>query len=298
MARSGAAIPSISTSRRRMRWHRAAAGMAAAVAFSLPAAAQQSPDLVSQTELRVCADPANLPFSNNREEGFENKIAGLLAAELGLRVSYTWYPDSQGFVRSTLMKHLCDVVIGTVPGAEGMATTDAYYHTGYMMVTRPADHVPTTKVGDYRITGRRFGLIANTPPAALIVAHGLLDQVAIYPLVVDTRVDHPGQRMLQDIAAGRVDIGLLWGPIAGYYNAADKLGLHLAFLDPEDGRVRLDYHIAMGVRPGDVEFRRKLNGVIARDEAKITQILRDYNIPLLDEKNQPLAPGQPAEPVR
>ncbi len=278
----------------------AAASLAAAACLVMhsPARAQQSPDLVSQTELRVCADPHNLPFSNQQGEGFENKIAELLAHDLNLKISYTWYPDSQGFVRATLMKNRCDVIIGTVAGVEDMATTDAYYHTGYVMLTRQADNITTDKISDWKIAGRRFGLIAATPPTDLIIQHNLMDQTNIYPLIVDTRVDQPGHTMVQDIGKGTVDVGLLWGPIAGFYAKHDNLPLRLTFLNPEDSKVRLDYHIAMGVRPGDIAFRRRLNTVIAKDEKQITQILRDYNIPLLDEQNHPLPPDKLAAPTQ
>jgi len=278
---------------------RAALAAAAVTIMLAPAAwAQQSPDLVSQTELRVCADPHNLPFSNQQGEGFENKIAALLAHDMNLKLSYTWYPDSQGFVRATLLKNRCDVIMGTVSGMEDISTTDAYYHTGYVMLTRTADNITTDKVGDWKIAGRRFGLIAATPPTDLVIQHNLMDQTAIYPLVVDTRVDQPGHKMVQDLAQQRIDIALLWGPIAGFYIKHDNLPLRLTFLDPGDSRVRLDYHIAMGVRSGDVGFRRRLNSVIAKDEKQITQILRDYNVPLLDEQNHPLPPDKLAAPIQ
>ena len=256
--------------------------------------AQQSPGLASQTELRVCADPHNLPFSNQQGEGFENKIAALVAHDLGLTLSYTWFPDSQGFVRATLMKNRCDVIMGTVAGVEDMATTDSYYHTAYVMLTRQSDNITTAKVSDWKIAGRKFGIIAGTPPTNLVVDHNLMDQTAIYPLMVDTRVDAPGHRMVTDVAAGRVDVGLLWGPIAGYYEAHDKLPLRLTFLDPEGAKVRLDYHIAMGVRQGDVDFRRRLNGIIAKERPQILAILQADNIPLLDEQNRPIPDSKPA----
>lgn len=262
-----------------------------------PVWAQQSPGLASQTELRVCADPHNLPFSNQEGEGFENKIAALVAHDLGLTLSYTWFPDSQGFVRATLMKHRCDVIMGTVAGVEDMATTDSYYHTAYVMLTRQSDNITTSKVSDWKIAGRRFGIIAGTPPTNLVVDHNLMDQTAIYPLMVDTRVDAPGHRMVTDVAAGRVDVGLLWGPIAGYYEAHDKLPLRLTFLDPEGAKVRLDYHIAMGVRQGDVDFRRRLNAVIAKERPQILAILQADNVPLLDEQNHPIPDGKQAAPA-
>ncbi len=257
-------------------------------AASQRARAQEVPDLASQTDFRVCADPHDLPFSNQAEEGMENKIAAVLAKDMGLRLSYTWFPDSQGFVRATLMKHKCDVVMGTVAGVEDMATTSPYYHTAYVMVTRAADNISTNKVSDWKIAGRRFGIVAQTPPTDLIVEHNLMDQTAIYPLMVDTRIQQPAAQMVKDVAAGKVDVGLVWGPIAGYTIQRDKLPLKMVLLNPEDSKVRLDYHIAMGVRPADVVFRRRLNAVIAKDGAQITQILRDYGVPLLDEQNRPL----------
>ena len=259
-----------------------------------PAQAQQSPDLVSQTELRVCADPHDLPYSNQQQEGFENKIAALLANDLKLKLSYTWYPDSQGFVRATLMQHRCDLIMGTVAGVDDMATTDAYYHTGYVMLTRLADNITTNRATDWKIAGRRFGLVAGTPPTELVVEHNLMDQTAIYALMVDTRVEQPAYQMVKDVAAGRVDVGLIWGPIAGFYTMRDHLPLRITFLDGENSKVRMDYHIAMGVRPGDVAFRRRLNTVISSERPRILQILRDYNIPLLDEQNRPLAANAPA----
>lgn len=266
------------------------------------ARAQQSPDLASQTELRVCADPHDLPFSNEAGEGLENKIAALLAKDMGLKLSYTWFPDSQGFVRATLMKHRCDVVMGTVAGVEDMATTSPYYHTAYVMVTRAADNITTNKVSDWKIAGRRFGIVAQTPPTDLIVQHNLMDQTAIYPLMVDTRLQQPAAQMVKDVAAGKVDIGLVWGPIAGYTIQHDKLPLKMVLLNPEDSKVRLDYHIAMCVRPGDVEFRRRLNAELAKLQVPIAQIIKDYNIPVVDEQgalvdsSKPAAsPGVPAQ---
>jgi quinoprotein dehydrogenase-associated probable ABC transporter substrate-binding protein len=257
-----------------------------------PAMAQSNVDLVSQTELRVCADPSNLPFSNDKREGFENKIAELVGHELKLPVTYTWFPDSQGFIRATIMKNRCDVIIGTAAGVADLDTTQAYYHTGYMLITPDDAHITTNKISDYTLIGKHIGLIAATPPTDLIVQHDLMDNVAVYQLVVDTRIQQPAHDMLKDLVAHRIGVGLLWGPYAGYYIKRDHLPLHEVFLDPETSRVRLDYHIAMGVRPGSTEFRRRLNTVITKDMPQITAILQEYGIPLLDEQNRPVAtPG-------
>jgi quinoprotein dehydrogenase-associated probable ABC transporter substrate-binding protein len=260
---------------------------------SAPAFAQTAPDLVSHTDLRVCADPSDLPYSNTKGEGFENKIAELLARELNEKLEYTYFPDSQGFIRATLGRNKCDVIIGEAANSGDVATTDAYYHTAYMMATRAADNVASNKVSDWHIAGKRFGLIAGTPPTDLIVEHNLMDQTGIYQLMVDTRINSPSHDMINDLVAGKVDVALLWGPIIGYYTKRDHLPLKVVFLSPEDSKVRLDYHIAMGIRPSDVAFRRRLNAVIAKDQPEITKILQDYGVPLLDEQNRPITPPSP-----
>jgi quinoprotein dehydrogenase-associated probable ABC transporter substrate-binding protein len=265
------------------------------VIAAAPAAAQTNVDLVSQSELRVCADPHNLPFSNDKREGFENKIAELVGRELKLPVTYTWFPDSQGFIRATILKNRCDVIIGTVAGVADLDTTQAYYHTGYMLVTNDDQHITTNRISDYSLIGKHIGLIAATPPTDLIVQHDLMDNVAIYQLVVDTRIDQPAHDMLTDLVAHRIGVGLLWGPYAGYYIKHDHLPLRAVFLDPEASKVRLDYHIAMGVRPASTDFRRRLNAVITKDMPQITAILQEYGIPLLDEQNKPIT-APPATP--
>jgi ABC-type amino acid transport substrate-binding protein len=159
-----------------------------------------------------------------------------------------------------------------------------------MMATRTSDNLTMNKVSDWRIAGKRFGLIAGTPPTDLIVEHNLMDQTGIYQLMVDTRINQPSHDMIKDLVSGKVDVALLWGPIVGYYVKRDHLPVKLVFLSQEDSKVRLDYHIAMGIRPSDVAFRRRLNAVIAKEQPQITKILEDYGVPLLDEQNRPINP--------
>ena len=264
--------------------------LVASLALPMAARAQDVAQLVSRTALRVCADPHDLPFSNEQQQGFENKIADLVGKSMGLPVQYTWFPDSQGFLRATLMRDRCDVVVGTVVGNTDVSTTEPYYHTGYMIVTRDEDHITATNLGDPSLASKRFGLIAETPPTNLLVQHNLMDQTHIYPLVIDTRVNQPSHDMLQDLVAHKIDAALLWGPFAGYYIHHDNLKLHAAFLDAKtSGGIRLDYHIAMGVRPSDTDFRRALNRVIAKQTAGIAAILTDFGIPMLDEQGRAIA---------
>ena len=267
----------------------AAACLAAALAAAPVVAQAQGLELTSRTELRVCADPSNLPFSNDKQQGFENKIADVIGQDLGLPVSYTWFPQVVGFVRRTLGSRACDVVMGTVSGDTAMETTSPYYHTGYMIVTRPEDRIAATALGDAAFTDKKFGLIAATPPTDLLLRHKLMDHTSSYSLVVDTRYESPSRQMLQDLLDKKIDVALLWGPIAGYYVTHEHMPLTLAFLEPETGAPRLDFHIAMGVRAGETEWRRRINQALHTTQDRITKILVDYGIPLLDEQNHPVA---------
>ncbi len=270
---------------------RAALCAAAVVAPWAQAAAQPAaPSLASSSEFRVCGDPANLPFSNEKREGFENKIADLFGGYLHEPVTAVWFPQIVGFYRNTLFAHRCDVVMGTVAGGDMVDTTNPYYHTGYVIVTRSADHIDATDLGAPVFADKKIGLIAATPPTDVVARHHLLAHVTPYNLTVDTRVEAPARTLLLDLVAGRIDVGLVWGPFAGYYIKHDHLPLAMAFLPEEPGGVRLDYRIAMGVRPSDVAFRRTLNDLINKHQDEITAILLDYGVPLLDEQGHPVAP--------
>jgi len=249
-------------------------------------ATAQNPDIADRSVLKVCADPNNLPYSDQREEGFENKIAELLASALGVKVEYTWFPQIIGFVRNTLQAHRCDVVIGTVAGDELMQTTTPYYFTTYVMLYRSDKGLSFTGLQDPRLARLRLGIVSATPPSDLLVRHGLMANAKPYPLRVDTRVESPTRQMVEDLMEGRIDVGLLWGPIAGYYRAHEKLPLTLLPLADEPGAAPMKYHIAMGIRPNEPEWRRRIDAVIVKEQPQITAILRDYGVPLLDEQGE------------
>lgn len=265
------------------------AGLAAAVALAGPAAAQRA-ELVNRTELRVCADPRNLPFSNEAKEGFENRVAAIIAADLDLPLAYVWFPQVTGFVRNTLRARECDLVMGAVSGDGVMDSTNPYYHTGYMLVTRAADGITATSVGDPALRGLRFGVIAATPPTDLLLRHGLMDRVRAYSLRVDTRISNPAREMLRDLVDGALDVVLVWGPVAGYAIKQDGLPLQARFIEAEPGAPRLDYRIAMGVRAGEPEWRRRINQAIGRHKLEIEAVLAEYGVPQLDEQDRPPKP--------
>jgi quinoprotein dehydrogenase-associated probable ABC transporter substrate-binding protein len=252
-------------------------------------------ELVDPKVLRVCSDPANLPFSNEKGEGFENKIAELLAAKLDKRLAYTWYPSSTGFVRMTLGSFRCDVIMGFPQGGDLAQSTNPYYRSAYTLVTKPGSELDgVDSLGDERLKGKRLGIVAGTPPANYLVMDGLMATAKPYALVVDTRFYSVGRSMTKDIASGDVAAGVLWGPIAGWYARQSDPPLHVVPLLKESGGPPLSYRMTMGVRPTDQNWRRELNNVIRANQAEITKILVGYGVPLLDESGHIVTGGPPA----
>jgi quinoprotein dehydrogenase-associated probable ABC transporter substrate-binding protein len=252
--------------------------------------AAQTGELVDRSELKVCADPSNLPFSDQEKHGFENKIAELMGAEFGVNVGYVWFPQVIGFVRNTLRAHLCDLVMGTVTGDDIMQTTNPYYFTTYVMLYRSDKGLDLEGLQDPRLATLRPGVVAGTPPADLLARYDLMSHVKPYALTVDTRAESPTHEMVQDVVNGTIDVGFVWGPIAGYYRKRDKLPLTLVPLKGEPGAARMEYHIAMGVRANEPEWRRRINAAILKRQEEITAILRDYGVPLLNEQGELAGP--------
>ncbi len=268
-------------------WDRCLLGAIAAAVLGATlasAAAADTSDLVSRDRLRVCADPANLPLSDKAGRGFENAIAELLAGELGRTVAYTWYPQATGFVRQTLSKGLCDVIIGYPQGDELVLNTNAYYTSAYVLVA-PAEGglADVTGLGDPRLEGRRIGVIAGTPPATHLARHGLLAKTKGYNLTVDTRHEHPNEEMLADLLAGRLDAAVMWGPIGGPLARAHGDRLVVTPLLGDTEGPKLFYRITMGVRQGELRWKRELNALLRRNQDRINAILADAGVPLLDE---------------
>jgi quinoprotein dehydrogenase-associated probable ABC transporter substrate-binding protein len=243
-------------------------------------------ELVDPNVLRVCADPRNLPYSDAAGDGFENKLAELVARKLGKTLDYTFYPGATGFVRNTLNAHRCDIVMGMPQGDELVQVTNPYYRTSYVVVVRTgSDLADVATLDDPRLKGKRLGIIAGTPPATNLAVNGLLATVKSYPLVVDTRYDAPSREMIEDLEAEQIDAAILWGPIGGYWAKKAKASLVVTPLVKESSGPRLVYRIGMGVRHSDQEWKRLLNKLIGENEGEIRSILLDYGVPLLDENN-------------
>src|SRR4029077_18205378 len=163
-------------------------------------------ELVDPNVLRVCADPNNMPLSNEKGEGFETKIAELFAEKLGKRVAYTFYPQATGFVRMTLNSHRCDVIMGYPQGNEMVQNTNPYYQTAYACVSKTGSPLETVDtLADARLRDKRIGVVAGTPPATYIVSDGLMTKAQSYPLVTDTRVDSSANAIMKDLAWGELD---------------------------------------------------------------------------------------------
>ena len=253
------------------------------VAASLSVAAQTS-DLTSDTAFRVCADPANMPFSNKNGDGFENKIAELLAEKLDRPVQYEWFPQAIGFIRQTLQLGKCDVIIGYAQGHELVLNTNHYYVSAYVFVTRadgPLADIET--LTDPRLQGKRLGVVAGSPPATHVARQGLIADAKPYRLMVDRRFESPVEEVILDVSSGEVDGALLWGPLAGYYAAKADADLTVTPLVAEEGAPRLFYRITMGVRQGELVWKRKLNSLIRRNKEEIDAILREYDVPLVSD---------------
>lgn len=247
-------------------------------------------ELVDPNVLRVCADPANLPFSNQAGEGFENALAERVAEWTGREgVTYAWHPQAIGFVRNTLGKHRCDVIMGFAQGHELVQNTNHYYRTAYTLAVPEGSGLEdVTSLADPRLRGLTMGVVAGTPPASVMAAEGLIADARPYKLMVDTRTEAPVAEMFADLAAGEIDAAVAWGPMAGWH--ARDAGLALIPLTREEGGPRMVYRITMGVRPSDQEWKRELNDVIREHQGEIDALLAEHGVPLLDERDQPILP--------
>jgi quinoprotein dehydrogenase-associated probable ABC transporter substrate-binding protein len=238
--------------------------------------------------LRVCADPNNMPFSHRDGQGFENKIAELVARELHRPLVYFWSPQRRGFIRNTLAAGRCDVVMG-VPAQYGrLQPTRAYYRSSYVFVTRRDRHLDVRSLDDSRLTSLTIGIQLtgddyNNPPAAQALAsRHIVQNVRGYTVYGDYSKPDPQRDLVAAVAANRVDLAVVWGPLAGYYARAAAVPLDLVPVSPEhDGPgVAFAFDIAMGVRRDDTTLGHALDGIIVGRRGEIRRILTAYGVPL------------------
>lgn len=245
--------------------------------------------------LRVCADPNNLPFSNDRGEGFENRLATMLAADLGKRVEYTWWAQRRGFVRNTLGSRQCDVLMGVPVGFELAATTRPYYRSTYVFVSRRDRGLDLRSLDDERLQHLRIGVqmigddFSNSPPAHALSARGVVKNVIGYSVLGDYSQPNPPARVVEAVARGEIDVALVWGPLAGYFAQRQAVQLDLSPVTPGmDTPFRpFAFDISMAVRRGDAGRRQLLEDFIVRRRAEIDRVLAEYGVPRADGRGGP-----------
>jgi mxaJ protein len=239
----------------------------------------------SARELRVCADPNNLPFSNDRMEGFENKIAAVIAQEIHADISYTWWAQRRGFVRNTLKANDCDLVAGTALGPPVLTRTKPYYRSTYVFVTRP-DAPEITSLDDPALRSLKIGvhLIGddgfNVPPAHALAERGIVTNVRGYSLYGDYREPNPPARLIDAVSSGAIDVAIVWGPLGGYFAALQNPPLRVVSVNPAiDGPFPMIFAISMGVRRDDSAFKQEIEDILERRRIDIDAILTAFHVP-------------------
>jgi mxaJ protein len=258
---------------------------AAALAFSVS-------DVVAAPDnwLRVCADPNNLPFSNQAEAGFENKLANMIAEHLGKQVSYTWWAQRRGLIRNTLKAGKCDVVIGVPSGYDLVETTKPYYRSTYVFVSRQDRHLDLESMLDPRLHQLTIGvhLIGvdgnNPPPAQALGEEGIVDNVRGYSIYGDYRQADPPARLIEAVEDGDIDVAAAWGPLGGYFAKTSPVPLTVVPIRNGErfAPQQFQFAIAMGVRKGDYGLRDQLNAFIDEHRSELTLLLRSYGVPLVE----------------
>lgn len=245
--------------------------------------------------LRVCADPDNLPFSNRRLEGFENRLAELIAKDLGATPTYTWWGQRRGFIRNTMNATLeegrCDVVIGVPDKYDLVSTTTPYYRSTYVFVYPKGKGLAIASLDDPALSKLRIGVhllgddYANPPPVHELAKRGIVDNVVGFSTFYSEQ--NPPSSIVEAVARGRIDVAIVWGPVAGYFAARQRVPLTLVPVPSGKGDLPFAFDMSMGVKPGNEALRSRLQQVLARRQAEITQILRNYGVPLLETKVSP-----------
>jgi quinoprotein dehydrogenase-associated probable ABC transporter substrate-binding protein len=236
--------------------------------------------------LTVCGDPNNLPYSNDKLQGFENKIAALIADALGRKLHYRWWPQTVGFVRNTLQVRLCDLIMGIASVNELVQNTNPYYRSVYSLVYRTDSGLDIAALDDPRLKTLRLGVVAGTPPATLLTRYGLMDHTRSYQRTVDTRLYAPAVDAVNDVAKGDLDVAVIWGPLAGYAARQQPTPLTVVPLPAQEDSVQLAFSVSMGIRHRETQWKHDLNALLQHDAPRIQAILLDYGIPLLDEQDR------------
>jgi mxaJ protein len=245
-------------------------------------------------ELRVCADPNNLPFSNERGEGFENRIVGIVARELGAKVSYVWWAQRRGFIRNTLKAGLCDLIPGTPTAIDMLRTTTPYYRSSYVFVTRDGE-TGISSFDDPRLREIRIGVQligddgANSPPVAALARRGMVGHLEGFPVYGDYSKSDPPSRIIEAVARGEIDVAIAWGPLAGYFAGRQPVKLRIVPVSPlvDKPVVPMLYDISMGVRRDDKALSGEIDAALKKHRSEINAVLAEYHVPRLDAGDSP-----------
>jgi quinoprotein dehydrogenase-associated probable ABC transporter substrate-binding protein len=242
-------------------------------------------------ELRVCADPNNLPFSNQAREGFENKLVEMIAADLGRTVRYTWWAQRRGNVRETLNAGRCDLIPGVASSLEMLATTRPYYRSTYVAVTRADRNLAVGSFDDPRLAKLKIGVQligddgSNTPPSHALTRRGHIHKIRGYTVYGDYSKPAPQREIVDAVARGEVDIAFVWGPVAGYFARRAGTKLTMRATPPFDGpQLPMIYDISMGVRKADLGLKAQLDAALAKRRGEIAALLAAYGVPIVSER--------------
>jgi len=234
----------------------------------------------SDKEFRVCADPESLPYSNQKGEGFENKIAEVLAKDLGKELTYEFWLDRQGYLRNTINAQRCDVIIGMGSDVDTLRTSKPYYRSGYVFVYRKSSNYNIKDWDAEDLKKGIIGIVGKSPPTIPLRDHDLMANARPYRLQRDLNLS-PGH-MIDDLVAGKIDVAIIWGPIGGYYAKQSKEPLVVVPI-PEYKSVNVkgkeEWNISVAVRKKDKDRMEMIQGALDRNQAKILKILDDYGIP-------------------
>jgi quinoprotein dehydrogenase-associated probable ABC transporter substrate-binding protein len=241
-------------------------------------------------QFRVCSDPANLPFSNDRLEGFENRIADLIAKDFAATPSYIWWGQRRGFIRNTMNATLqegrCEFVIGVPDKYDLVLTTRPYYRSTYVFVYPRGKGLTITSLDDPALRKLKIGVhllgddYTNPPPVHELSKRGIVENVVGFSTFYSA--DNPPGAIIDAVAAGRIDMAIVWGPLAGYFAGRQRVGLELVPVPSGKGDLPFAFDIAMGVKRGNEPLRKRLQAVLDKRQAEITKILKDYGVPLLE----------------
>jgi mxaJ protein len=260
--------------------------LALAVVAGVAAARQSLKTAPAGKELRVCADPNNMPFSNSKHEGLENRLAELVAKDLGASVRYTWWPQRRGFFRSTLNAGRCDVVMGVPSDLPMVLPTRPYYRSQYVLVTRTDRKLTIKSLDDPILRQLRIGVQvvgdgANTPPVEALARRGITRNLVGFTVFGDYATPNPPARIIDAVAAGQVDVAVVWGPLAGYFVSRENAPLEIRPF-PTNGATTatpLSFAISIGVRKGDTSRQALIDGILERRRHDIEQLLDQYGVP-------------------